>query len=72
MNMHRFDQSEADLNLLRENPREVDASFQEEVIRVTSFLRDPAAWKALAGAPLTGFFPQRPEHLPGRNKPTDS
>jgi two-component system, chemotaxis family, CheB/CheR fusion protein len=59
MNVHHIDDPETYLSFLRENPHEVDALMEELLISVTSFFRDPAAWKALADEALPRLITER-------------
>jgi two-component system, chemotaxis family, CheB/CheR fusion protein len=54
MNVHQIESSDQYLRYLLANPHEVDALFQDMLIGVTSFFRDPAAFEILAeqGLPL--------------------
>ncbi len=58
MNVHRIESPKQYLRYLVENPHELDALFQEILIGVTSFFRDPAAFEILAqsGPPCTLGF----------------
>jgi two-component system CheB/CheR fusion protein len=47
MGLHQIDAFPAYLRLLRENPRELELLFEELLIGVTSFFRDPAEWERL-------------------------
>jgi two-component system CheB/CheR fusion protein len=59
MNVHHIDEPQAYLSFLRENLHEVDALMEELLISVTSFFRDPAAWKALADEALPRLLNER-------------
>jgi two-component system, chemotaxis family, CheB/CheR fusion protein len=59
MTVHHIDEPQAYLSFLRENPHEVDALMEELLISVTSFFRDPAAWKALADDALPRLIKER-------------
>lgn len=54
MNVHQIESPKQYLRYLVENPHELDALFQEILIGVTSFFRDPAAFEILAhqGLPI--------------------
>ncbi|MDH5700711.1 MAG: PAS domain-containing protein, partial [Nitrospirota bacterium] len=54
MNVHQIETAKQYLSYLVTNPHELDALFQEILIGVTSFFRDPAAFEILAkqGLPL--------------------
>ena len=47
MGLHQIDRIENYVRYLRENPQEQDLLFNELLIGVTGFFRDPAAWEAL-------------------------
>jgi two-component system CheB/CheR fusion protein len=47
MQLNRIDGLGHYLRLLRENPEEVHSLFDDLLITVTSFFRDPEAWEAL-------------------------
>ncbi len=61
MNLHQVEDPEAYLALLQATPNEVDLLFQEVLISVTQFFRDPAAWQALRAGPLQELLSQVPE-----------
>ncbi|MFP4476413.1 MAG: chemotaxis protein CheB [Desulfatibacillaceae bacterium] len=52
MNIHRMDDPETYERYIREHPREADLLFQELLIGVTGFFRDPPAFNALGAALL--------------------
>ncbi len=52
--------------LLSENPHELDLLFQELLIGVTNFFRDPDAFAALAKTVVPGLLAARPENTPVR------
>jgi two-component system, chemotaxis family, CheB/CheR fusion protein len=58
MNVHRIDEPIQYLLYLQENPHEIDLLFNELLISVTSFFRDPDAWDAL-GPALTDLIQSR-------------
>jgi two-component system CheB/CheR fusion protein len=66
MNVHHIDDPQTYLSFLRENPYEVDALMEELLISVTSFFRDPAAWKALADEALPRLIKERHDGHPLR------
>jgi two-component system CheB/CheR fusion protein len=47
MGLHQIDGFPSYLRLLRENPRELELLFEELLIGVTSFFRDPGEWERL-------------------------
>jgi two-component system, chemotaxis family, CheB/CheR fusion protein len=53
MGIHKIDTLTGYVRFLEENRSEVDLLFNELLIGVTSFFRDPASWEEL----LTGLFP---------------
>jgi two-component system, chemotaxis family, CheB/CheR fusion protein len=61
MNVHHIDDPQTYLSFLRENLHEIDALMEELLISVTSFFRDPAAWKALADEALPRLIQERPD-----------
>jgi two-component system CheB/CheR fusion protein len=64
MNVHHIDDPQTYLSFLRENLYEIDALMEELLISVTSFFRDPAAWKALANEALPRLLKERADgHL---------
>jgi two-component system CheB/CheR fusion protein len=66
MNVYHIDDPQTYLSFLRENPHEVDALMEELLISVTSFFRDPAAWKALADEALPQLITERADGQPLR------
>jgi two-component system CheB/CheR fusion protein len=61
MNVHQIESIEEYLRYLQVNPQELDALFQELLIGVTSFFRDPAAFDSLAGSALPKLLDSRPD-----------
>ncbi len=47
MNVHQIEHPNLYVGYLQENPEEIQHLFQELLISVTSFFRDPVAWEAL-------------------------
>lgn len=47
MSLRQIDRAEAYIELLRSDPGELNALHRDLLIHVTSFFRDPAAWKVL-------------------------
>ena len=47
MGLHKIDKLEHYVRFLRENPKESELLFKDLLIGVTSFFREPAAWKLL-------------------------
>lgn len=56
MNVHQIEDPKHYLRYLLRNPHEVDALFQEALIGVTSFFRDPLAFKSLAKVGLPALL----------------
>ncbi len=54
------------LNYLRENRNEQDALFQDMLLAVTSFFRDPKTFQALTGTVFPALFKNKPEGEPVR------
>lgn len=50
MNLHHLDSVRRYVRFLQNTPTEVDLLFKELLIGVTSFFRDPDAWKAVASS----------------------
>ena len=61
MNVHQIKDPEKYVRFLKENPEEIDILFNELLISVTNFFRDPAAWEALAAEPLKQLLESRPQ-----------
>jgi len=57
--LHHMDNIAAYVRFLRENPSEVETLFNELLIGVTSFFRDPAAWEQLKAAALPALLAER-------------
>src|ERR1035441_10485284 len=49
MGIHQIDKIATYVRFLQENPQDLELLFKELLIGVTSFFRDPAAWKQLKG-----------------------
>ena len=60
MSLHQQDRLSAYVQLLRDNPQELDLLFKELLIGVTSFFRDPMAWEALQKQVLTPLIESAP------------
>jgi two-component system, chemotaxis family, CheB/CheR fusion protein len=65
MKVHEIDRPEEYVRFLQGNVHEIDILFQELLIGVTSFFRDPAAFEALAET-LHGLIESRAEDDPVR------
>lgn len=61
MTVHHITEPTAYLGFLRENPHEMDTLIEELLISVTSFFRDPDAWKALMEKALPQLLRERKE-----------
>ena len=62
MNVHQITDPNDYVRYLQNNPHEIDALFKELLISVTSFFRDPEAWKSLSKMPLVQILESRPEN----------
>lgn len=60
MKVHQISTPRQYIQFLQRNPAEIDTLFNELLISVTSFFRDPAAWEALAPA-LIKLIQSRPD-----------
>lgn len=61
MNVHQIDKPEHYVRLLQETPQEADALFKDMLIGVTSFFRDPEAFRTLEENVLPELINKRPE-----------
>ncbi|MEO8324397.1 MAG: chemotaxis protein CheB [Nitrospirota bacterium] len=61
MNVHQIEAPKQYLSYLLANPQELDALFQEMLIGVTSFFRDPAAFEVLANQKLPELLDPKPD-----------
>ncbi len=61
MNIHQIEAPKQYLRYLLANPHELDALFQEMLIGVTSFFRDPAAFEVLANQGLPLLLDAKPD-----------
>jgi two-component system CheB/CheR fusion protein len=57
--LHHMDNIAAYVRFLRENPQEVELLFNELLIGVTNFFRDPAAWEILKTEALPKLLAKR-------------
>ena len=57
--LHHMDNIAAYVRFLRENPQEVELLFNELLIGVTNFFRDPAAWEILKTEALPKLLEKR-------------
>lgn len=60
MGIHQINGIALYVRYLQENPQEVELLFRELLIGVTSFFRDPEAWKQLTEASLPALLAARP------------
>ena len=61
MNVHQIENVRQYLRFVLANPHELDALFQELLIGVTSFFRDPQAFEVLAQKGLPSLVEGKPE-----------
>ena len=61
MHVHQIENLKQYLQFLQANPHELDALFQELLILVTGFFRDPQAFEALAQKCLPSLIEGKPE-----------
>ncbi len=61
MNVHQIENARHYLRFVQENPHELDALFQELLINVTSFFRDPQAFEVLAQKGLPALLEGKPD-----------
>jgi two-component system CheB/CheR fusion protein len=61
MNVHQIENVRQYLRFVQANPHELDALFQELLIGVTSFFRDPQAFEVLAHKGLPSLVEGKPE-----------
>lgn len=61
MNVHQIENLKSYLRFVLANPHELDALFQELLIGVTSFFRDPQAFEALEQKVLPALVEGKPE-----------
>ena len=60
MGLHQIGKIADYVRYLQENPQETELLFKELLIGVTSFFRDPAAWKQLKGEVIPSLLAGRP------------
>ena len=60
MGLHQIGKIVDYVRYLQENPQETELLFKELLIGVTSFFRDPAAWKQLKGEGIPSLLAGRP------------
>ena len=61
MNVHQIENVKQYLRFVQDNPAELDALFQELLIGVTSFFRDPQAFEVLVDKGLPSLVKGKPE-----------
>jgi len=66
MNLHQMTSAEEYLQYLQYNSHEIDLLFQELLITVTQFFRDPEVWQALADKALPRLLPKLNDNEPFR------
>ncbi len=66
MNVHQIQSADQYVRFLREHPYELDLLFQELLIGVTNFFRDPEAFAFLAQTAIPEMLATRPDDLPVR------
>ena len=66
MLLHKLDSGARYLQLLQHDPRELDALFQDILINVTAFFRDPESFEALKHIAFPSLLKDRPLDLPIR------
>ena len=62
MTVHQVKGPNEYVRLLQENPHEIDILFKELLIGVTSFFRDPEAFRALAAKAIAPLMASRPDN----------
>jgi two-component system CheB/CheR fusion protein len=63
MGIHQIEQIATYVRYLQENPQELDLLFKEMLIGVTSFFRDPDAWRLLREETLPALLASHPGGL---------
>ncbi|AFL74510.1 chemotaxis protein CheB [Thiocystis violascens] len=66
MALHRIDKQDDYLRYLQKDPTEVDALFQDLLVGVSCFFRDPEAFAVLERDVIPGLFANRPAGAPVR------
>ena len=66
LNLHQMTQADHYLRYAREHPEELDTLFQELLIGVTSFFRDPEAFTVLASTVLPALLANKRDGAPVR------
>ena len=66
LNLHQMTQADHYLRYVREHPEELDTLFQELLIGVTSFFRDPEAFTVLASTVLPALLANKRDGAPVR------
>src|ERR1035437_2598869 len=60
MGIHQIDRIAAYVRYLQENPKEIEILFNELLIGVTNFFRDPEAWEQLKNKVIPALLAGRP------------
>lgn len=63
MGVHKIDKIRNYVNLLQENPKEMDILFKELLIGVTNFFRDSDVWEKLKETAIPNLFANRPKSV---------
>ncbi|MBK5964774.1 chemotaxis protein CheR [Thiocystis minor] len=66
MALHRIDQLDDYLRYLQKDPAEIDALFQDLLVGVSCFFRDPEAFAVLEREVIPGLFANKPAGAPVR------
>lgn len=66
MGLHNIEGIDAYVELLRNSPAEIETLVRDLMISVTSFFRDPEAWKALDETVLAPLLAEHDSHTPVR------
>jgi two-component system CheB/CheR fusion protein len=66
MNLHRIKETQQYLNVLQDNPGELDLLFKELLISVTNFFRDPEVFDGLGKTVLRELLENRSDQAPVR------
>ena len=66
MVLHKLEDPESYLRYIRDHPEEVEALYQDILINVTSFLRDPATFEVLKSKVFPALLQNRPPDEPIR------
>lgn len=66
MLVHRIDRIAQYIQLLQKEPREIELLFQDMLINVTGFFRDPEVYEVLQRTAIPKILENRPEDVPVR------